>query len=503
MKVKKTTTERFLAHKKRVEETFQRTKRTTSLYFLLWAIFTVFTLLILIVGNFSQQFVLSNALKEQASREMAENGPTIVSLLKRGAPEWTGENYSGYIRILARYYDVDIYILDENGNVIFPLEENFDPDAPEVEETMDFSEEIKVLLSRLGENEYTMYETNNEYVYASKLQLFPKTDSYLYIGKSLRFIKAVQMLMNVRMLLVSVFILILSFVVTSAVAGWFTNPITEMTKKARRLAEGDFSVDFDGMNYGKEMVELADALNFARDELSKTDRMQKELIANVSHDFKTPLTMIKGYASMILEISGENPQKREKHARIIIEESDRLASLVNDVLNLSKISAGMVEFQYQKLDMSAYVYEILERFAYLRETKGYQFVAEIEEGLVTTADEGKMGQVLYNLIGNAVNYTGEDKKVCVRLKKEEGATFRFSVTDTGSGIKPEDMANIWDRYYRSSEFHKRPVQGTGLGLSIVKTILERHHFRYGVESELGKGSTFYVIFPQTLDRKEK
>ena len=114
-----------------------------------------------------------------------------------------------------------------------------------------------------------------------------------------------------------------------------------------------------------------------------------------------------------------------------------------------------------------------------------------------------MVRVLYSLHGKAVNYRGDDKKVCVLLKKEEGATFRFSVTDTGSGIKPEEMANIWDRYYRSSEFHKRPVQGTGLGLSIVKTILERHHFHYGVESELGKGSTFYVIFPQTLDRKEK
>ena len=303
------------------------------------------------------------------------------------------------------------------------------------------------------------------------------------------------MLMNVRMILVYIFLLILSFVVTSAVAGWFTNPISQMTKKARRLAEGDFSVDFDGRNYGKEMVELAEALNFARDELSKTDRMQKELIANVSHDFKTPLTMIKGYASMILEISGENPQKREKHARIIIDESDRLASLVNDVLNLSKISSGMVELEHRKLDMSTFIYEILERFSYLRETKGYQFIAEIDEGLVTTADEGKIGQVLYNLIGNAVNYTGEDKKVYVRLKKEEDNTFRFSVTDTGSGIKPEEMANIWDRYYRSSEFHKRPVQGPGLGLSIVKHGAACHHAEIEMESEEGKGTCITIVFP--------
>ena len=307
--------------------------------------------------------------------------------------------------------------------------------------------------------------------------------------------------MNVRMMLVSVFLFVLSFVVTSAVAGWFTTPITEMTQKAHQLAQGNFDVDFHGGNYSKEMVELAEALNYARDELSKTDRMQKELIANVSHDFKTPLTMIKGYASMIMEISGDIPEKRNKHAQVIVDEADRLTSLVNDVLDLSKIGSGIETFKEEEVDMSAYVYEILDRFAYLHETKGYTFVTEIEEGLRTVADEGKIGQVLYNLIGNAVNYTGEDNRVYVSLKKISEDVFRFSVRDTGKGIKPEELSGIWERYYRSKDNHKRPVQGTGLGLSIVKRILERHRFHYGVESKVGEGSIFYVDFPiKTLDK---
>jgi signal transduction histidine kinase len=122
-------------------------------------------------------------------------------------------------------------------------------------------------------------------------------------------------------------------------------------------------------------------------------------------------------------------------------------------------------------------------------------VVDVESGLCTRADEVKIGQVLYNLIGNAVNYTGEDNTVYVSLKKRTNNTFCFSVRDTGKGIKPEEMYTVWERYYRSSEMHKRPVQGTGLGLSIVKTILEKHGFEYGIESELGKGSIFYVIFP--------
>jgi signal transduction histidine kinase len=146
------------------------------------------------------------------------------------------------------------------------------------------------------------------------------------------------------------------------------------------------------------------------------------------------------------------------------------------------------------VDISAYLQELLGRFEYLKETQGYTFIVDTEDGLFTRGDELKLGQALYNLISNAVNYTGEDKKVKILLKREE-SHIRFAVTDTGKGIKDEDLPTIWDRYYRSSEAHKRPVKGTGLGLSIVKAILEKHAFPFGVDSVLGKGSTFYVLFP--------
>ena len=172
-------------------------------------------------------------------------------------------------------------------------------------------------------------------------------------------------------------------------------------------------------------------------------------------------------------------------------------------MDLSKIQSGINALEIRELDMSAYVHEILGRFDYLRETKGYVIEADVEEGLCTRADELKIGQAMYNLIGNAVNYTGEDKKVFVRLKKTVEGVFRFSVRDTGAGIKQEEIATIWDRYYRSKETHKRPVQGTGLGLSIVKAVLEKHGFYFGVESDLGKGSTFYIDFPLVSSSQEK
>lgn len=490
------------ARQMRRAEHFRRAQSTTSIYFLLWAIFTALSLMIVLSVAISQRFALTQTYKGQASREVTEKGKQIEREILGGAPEWTNGNFSGYVRLLSQVHNVQLYVLDKEGNVLFPQEPNFDVNAPEIEEQFHLSSEMQVLLDNLAQakEDYTVYEGDGVYVYAARVELYKGVESYLYVGKSLDLIEMVSARMNSRVVLSSIFVFVLSFAVTSAVSGWVTNPLTEMTRKARRLAQGNFDVDFRGEIYGKELVELAEALNFARDELSKTDRMQKDLIANVSHDFKTPLTMIKGYASMIMEISGDVPEKRNKHAQVIVDEADRLASLVNDVLDLSKISSGIEGLKNSHFDMSAHLEETLGRFDYLKETKGYCFVTEIDEDLFTHGDEMKLGQVLYNLIGNAVNYTGEDKTVYIKLKKETDDTFRFSVTDTGKGIKPEEIPEIWNRYYRSTDTHKRPVSGTGLGLSIVKTILEKHEFLFGVESEVGKGSTFFVIFPLSENR---
>ena len=476
----------------------QKKQKNTSIFFLLWAVISALILLVTVLFGVAQQVLITQSYKSAAARELTEKGGKIQEEVLKVPSASFGGNYSGYLRFLSRSYDVDIYILSEDGEVLFPQEPNFDTDAPEIEAQFNFADEVENLKNKLAEaGEGTaLYESKEAYVYGSKLTLYENVDTYLYVSKSLALIGEAQAYMTGRMVLVAVFMAILAFAVSSAVSGWLSKPISEMTEKAKLLAQGDFDVDFHGADYGQEMIELAESLNFARDELSKTDRMQKELIANVSHDFKTPLTMIKAYASMIIEISGNNPEKRNKHAQVIVDEADRLASLVNDVLDLSKVRAGLESFEPQAFDMSTYLLGILERFSYLKEAQyGYQIQTEIEKELITCVDKIKIGQALYNLIGNAVNYTGEDKKVFVRLKKETDGIFRFSVTDTGDGIKEEELSEIWERYYRSTDTHKRPVKSTGLGLSIVKTVLEYHRLQFGVESEVGKGSTFYVLFP--------
>ncbi len=294
-------------------------------------------------------------------------------------------------------------------------------------------------------------------------------------------------------LIVSLIAVVLSFAISWIIAILLARPISEVTEEAKALSRGDYEAPARKEYFVSEIAELSEALDAARGEVFKAANIQRELIANVSHDFKTPLTMIKAYASMIREISGENKVKRDEHAQIIIDEADRLSALVSDVLDLSKLRAGEEEAR-TVFDLSEEVHAIVSRFDYLKETQGYRIETVVEDGLVIRADRARIGQVVYNLVGNAVNYTGEDKRVRVKLAKKENAA-RLEVIDSGKGIPADEVDTIWDRYYRSAETHKRPVQGTGLGLSIVKSVLLQHDSPFGVISEVGKGSCFWAEFP--------
>ena len=221
--------------------------------------------------------------------------------------------------MLALENNVDVLILGEDGTLLYPSKEEYGDADPDLDGYFHFKDEVERMIKEIGNRNEALYEENSTYVYGAKISVKGGAPVYLYVGQSFQLMEEASSAMTTRTVLLCIFSCVLSFAVTSVMAGWLTRPLAEMKEKASRFAAGDFNVDFHGEGYSLEVSHLAETLNFARDELSKTDRMQKELIANVSHDFKTPLTMIKAYASMIVEISGNNPEKREKHAKVIID----------------------------------------------------------------------------------------------------------------------------------------------------------------------------------------
>ena len=279
-----------------------------------------------------------------------------------------------------------------------------------------------------------------------------------------------------------------AFLLAILLARTISAPIRKMSVAAGRMAKGRYDVDFSAGGF-KEVVELSDALTNASEQLTRTDRLQKELIANISHDLRTPLTMIIGYSEVMRDLPGENTPE---NVQVIIDETERLSRLVNDLLDLSKLQAGSRTPTMEVFNLTELMEATMLRYDKLTQKDGYRVEYASDVSVDVRADRTMILQVLYNLINNAINYTGEDKLVRVTQRlTEDGTRVRVSVTDSGAGIPPDQIPLIWDRYYKIDKVHRRAMIGTGLGLSIVKQILEAHRTIYGVESKLGEGSTFW------------
>lgn len=314
-------------------------------------------------------------------------------------------------------------------------------------------------------------------------------EGYIYLNTSLAPLKSTADIIKEQILGIGIMFLLLGLIVAFFLATVIEAPIVRITKSAKKMGEGSYNVEFDGHGYEETEI-LAETLNHAEKEISKVDTLRRDLIANVSHDLRTPLTMVKAYAEMIRDISGDNPEKRKEHLDVIIEESDRLATLVSDILDLSKLESGALEINMTEFSLTDTIKSIMERYTLLSEQEGYNFIISADKNFIVKADAVKIQQVLYNLINNAVNYTGEDKTVYITQIIKSKKLARIEITDTGAGIPEELIPLIFDRYYRT-EKSKREVIGTGLGLSIVKQILQKHNCEFGVRSQEGIGSTFW------------
>ena len=334
--------------------------------------------------------------------------------------------------------------------------------------------------------------SNEPYLYSGTRVVYNNQPCYLILVCHMNSVSDAVNVLKIQLLTTAIIVLIISVFLSWIISGKISEPVTKMSKVAKRWAGGEDSLEFESCGYS-EIDGLADSLNYAKAEISKTNKLQRDLLANVSHNLKTPLTMIKAYAEMIRDISGDVKSKRDKHTSVIIEEADRLTLLVNDILSLSRLQSAVDVLEKTTFNISELTENVLYRFETVVNEQGYIIEKDIDNDLYITADEKKIEDVIYNLIGNSINYTGEDKTVKVFLKKL-GNSAVLEVLDSGKGMDSEQIKTIWEKYYRVSETHHRAVKGTGLGLSIVKTILDAHGLKFGVISKPNLGSNFYVEF---------
>ncbi len=300
-------------------------------------------------------------------------------------------------------------------------------------------------------------------------------------------------------LYIAAIVIFIALILAMFLARKISQPIVKMKDEANKLAQGDYDVSFKTNSFS-EINDLAATLDDATGKLSKVNDLRKDLVANVSHDIKTPLTMIRAYAEMIKDISGDDPAKRNEHLDVILQETEYLNKLVTDMSELSKLQSGIIEVKNDNFDLKECTDNVVLLLSKVITEKNIQLILDLDD-CVVYADKIKISQVIYNFLSNALKYSNNDSRIVVRIRDSEDMA-RFEVEDNGPGISEEALPYIWDRYYKVDKNFNRSVNSTGLGLAIAKAILEAHKARYGVESKLNEGSMFWFELDKDYDNEE-
>lgn len=471
-------------------------KKSSPMRLHIWTWFMVFVVAVFVLLWLSQIIFLQNFYDRMTAKEVGRQADRIIAAYETGDADQlrsTCDEAAVDCNLCITIFDSLqrplIYSRDVLGiNCVIHGRNNKSAAAIRA-----LREEGSGVLIRKSPNEQT---GSMLLIYACTIGSTEKPEAYLLMNTPLAPVAMTVGVLQKMLIIITVILILLAFAISFIVSNRLAKPIVTVTKEAEQLAHGRYDIRFTGGSYD-EADRLAETLTYASREINRIDSMQRDLIANASHDLRTPLTMLKAYAEMIRDLSGDNPVKRNEHLNVIIEETDRLTALVNDILDLSKLENGKMQLERTEFDMEQRLTEIVERYRGLSGVSGFRFALETDGAAQVCCDAGKIEQVICNLINNAMNYSGEDKQIFV-TQKHTPEGIRISVRDTGEGMDQETISRIFDKYYRS-ENYTRKVVGTGLGLSIVKAILRLHDYAFGVDSRVGEGTTFWFQIHDTAD----
>ena len=460
----------------------------------LWLYFVLFTGIIFVLLWLLQIVFLQNFYDKMIINNTKKVAETIIN-------EQNSSNLEDIIDDLAYNNSLLIYLVDTNGNIIYSSDQYSDyyenkkyskstsNENPYFNnnETMNWQigayrnlpsdyDEFKKLLNN-SDNNIVEYQKENSYVYGTLLE---KQDAILYIRTPIEAVGNTINILKVQLFWITILSIIIAFIISYLISKLFSKPLDAISKQAKNISNKKY-IENNEKGFCIELDEVTDTLNKASKELEKSDNYQRELLSNVSHDLRTPLTMIRGYAESIKDFPDDEKQRNED-LDIIIRETDRLNKLVNEILDYSKLQEKQ-EIKFQKVNLEKLIEKVIMQFDTLTNCT----IETNLENIDVMANESQIERVLYNLIDNSIRHTKDKIKIVLRKNSNFA---RIEVIDYGKGIKEEDISHIWDRYF-SSRNNKKGLS-SGLGLSIVKKIVELHNGKCGVESEIGKGSIFWI-----------
>lgn len=480
---------------------------TKSLGVKLWAYFALFAAAIFAVLWLCQTVFLQTFYDRMVIRNIQAAAEQIAAQRSRA-------DFGDWLDNLAYENSLLIFLTDVQGNVLYSTDEHSrtyrGEAAAEDARGNPYHPSDKILSWQIGAGRHlslppdfsTFMERLNSsgngtvgyrltdgstYIYGTRLGA-ASGERILYISAALEAVGATVSILRTQLVWITGAALLFAFWIAFLISQRFARPVAALDRQARKMAEGG---GIDGVERGfcSELDGLADTLYQTAAALNKAEQSRKEFLANISHDLRTPLTMIRGYAEMVRDISWDDETQRENDLAIIIRETNRLTELVNDILELTALQSRTQAAQYGEVDLSAVAQDVILQFTPLCEQSGCLIKSELEPGQFVRGEPVQLSRVLYNLIDNAISHAGEPQIVHVSLKRV-GQTARVEVRDHGEGIPPEEIPYVWERYFTSKQ-RKSKREHSGLGLAISKEILLAHGAKFGVDSVIGRGSCFW------------
>ena len=320
-----------------------------------------------------------------------------------------------------------------------------------------------------------------------------KVQGYVFIHKPMTELqKLTDSMLNISYILLGIFLL-LSLIILIFFNEVVYKPLKKITTATEQYAEGNLHYELS-VDSADEMGYLAATLSYMASELAKSEDNQKKLVANVSHDFRSPLTSIKGYSEAMLD-GTIPPEMHEKYLTILVNESERLIKLTNNLLTLNNLNIEGLVLDLSVFDLNDMIRKTAATFeGNCREKKISLNLILTGETMPVKADLGKIQQVLYNLLDNAIKFSNRDSEIRISTTEKHGKVF-VSVKDFGIGIPKESIGQVFDRFYKTDLSRGKDKKGTGLGLSIAREIIRAHGENINVTSTEGEGTEFTFSLP--------
>jgi len=302
--------------------------------------------------------------------------------------------------------------------------------------------------------------------------------------------------------------LIISVLLSLLLAKAMVTPLQNLTKAAERVAAGDFSPELSSDAHDEIGVltrtfnRMAGQLEKTLDDLKKSEAMRRDFVANVSHELRTPITSIRSYAETLQDSENLPKQTEREFLGVIVNESDRMTKIVQDLLMLSRFDAGSIEFTLERFPFEKSLHDVYNAMLLEAQKHKHRFTLELKTGIPDiVADKARIEQVLINMVSNAIKYTRDGGVISMSAGKKDDVVW-VSVRDNGIGIPKEDIGKVFDRFYRVDKARSRESGGTGLGLSIAKEIVARHDGSIELSSRQGKGTVITMSLPMEGPKHE-